>query len=229
MVSLEQIHALEARVEKAVLLIEKLRKENAELEQRLVEASRSEESLREAYSKLESNSAGSLESAKLSESRLLELQAALAEAEEKHIAAELRASEIESKVAAETAACRERALIAEQKASELETKAEQLRHEQSRIEEGLTHALEKLDAFEDLVMGISLSETASPIDQLPGDEKVEAAEQSPSAPAPQEEPFRDSGFAGSPGQADSSGAGTVSDSAGADGKRDGFEHEFDIF
>ncbi len=47
MVSLEQIRALEARVEKAVLLIEKLRKENAELEQRLVEAGRTVREWRE--------------------------------------------------------------------------------------------------------------------------------------------------------------------------------------
>ena len=136
MVSLEQIRALEARVEKAVLLIEKLRKENADLEQRLIEASRGEERLREVEQKV-------------------------AIAELKATEAEKRAAELANTaqtLEAENASLRERTAGAEQKAAELETRAEQLRHEQGRIEEGLAHALEKLDAFEDLVMGISLSD-----------------------------------------------------------------------
>ncbi len=136
MVSLEQIRALEARVEKAVLLIEKLRKENADLEQRLIETSRGEERQREIEQKL----------------AVAELKAA--EAEERAAASEKAAQALE----AENSSLRERTASAEQKAADLETKAEQLRHEQGRIEEGLAHALEKLDAFEDLVMGISLSD-----------------------------------------------------------------------
>ncbi len=75
--------------------------------------------------------------------------------------AEKRAAELANTaqtLEAENASLRERTAGAEQKAAELETRAEQLRHEQGRIEEGLAHALEKLDAFEDLVMGISLSD-----------------------------------------------------------------------
>ncbi|MBL8967167.1 MAG: cell division protein ZapB [Spirochaetaceae bacterium] len=41
---------------------------------------------------------------------------------------------------------------AESRAAELEAAAETFRHDQARIEEGIVHALEKLDAFEDLVV-----------------------------------------------------------------------------
>ncbi|MDD3981656.1 MAG: hypothetical protein RBT72_04195 [Spirochaetia bacterium] len=149
MVSLEQIRALEARVEKAVLLIEKLRKENAELEQRLVEASQGEGLLRET------------------EEKIIAAERKVAEAEDRAAASDRKAQAAE----AENAVLRERTAQAEQKAAEslarateFEAKAEQLRHEQSRIEEGLSRALDKLDAFEDLVMGISLSETAPVVD-----------------------------------------------------------------
>jgi DNA repair exonuclease SbcCD ATPase subunit len=214
MVSLEQIHALEARVEKAVLLIEKLRKENAELEQRLVEASLGDERLREAEQKY---SAAALKAT---------------EADERAAALDKKAQAAE----AENTALRERVAQAEQKAvefeakaAEFEAKAEQLKHEQSRIEEGLSHALDKLDAFEDLVMGISLSETTHADASLPGDEKVEAVELSPSAPVSQEEPFRNS--ENSSPEVDGDTAGTKPD--GADEsfglRRGGPENELDIF
>jgi len=194
MVSLEQIRALEARVEKAVLLIEKLRKENAELEQRLVEASQGEERLREA------------------EQKVTAAELKIAQVEERAAALDKKAQDAE----AENSALRNRAALAEQKADEFQAKAaecearaEQLRHEQSRIEEGLSHALDKLDAFEDLVMGISLSETARTDGSQPGDDKVEAAELSPSALKSQEEPFRSTGVSSA--------------------EKNGTEHEFDIF
>lgn len=176
MVSLEQIRALEARVEKAVVLIDKLRRENAELEQRLIEASRSGEQVKAAYAELERKTADSARMASDSETRIAEL------------AEKLKAAE------SENGNYRERALAAEQRSSELEAKAEELHREQARIEEGLDHALQKLDAFEDLVMGISAGSAAAPGESaLPGDEKVEVVEQSPSTPDPQETPFPVSG------------------------------------
>lgn len=155
MVSLEQIRALEARVEKAVGLIDKLRKENAELDQKLVESSRAEEQAKAAFSQLESTISS------------LERRALDAEAE--------------------TALYKEKALAAERRAVELEAKADEFRREQSRIEEGLASALTKLDAFEDFVMGIKTEA------KEPGDEKVEAIEESPSIPEPQTDPFPGAG------------------------------------
>ena len=166
MVSLEQIRALEARVEKAVMLIDKLRRENAELEQRLVEASRSADEAKAAYAELESRSAASLKMTSDTEAMIEGLNAKLQSAE------------------AESASCRARAIAAEQKSFDLESKAEEFKREQSRIEEGLTHALQKLDAFEDLVMGISVGEA-----HAEGDEKVEAVAMSPATSASQPSPF----------------------------------------
>lgn len=223
MVSLEQIRALEARVEKAVTLIEKLRKENAALEQNLMEASRSEEQTKAAYSELERKAGASVRQASESAAKIEELEARVKESEQKAKDAELRAAESEDKAAAlerkaqaaesEAAVYRERALAAEHRAGELEARAEDLKKEQSRIEEGLVHALDKLDAFEDMVMGITPAASgdapdsaelgaAVPADssdlgpagaanpnQTAGDEKVEAAEESPSAPVSQADPF----------------------------------------
>jgi chromosome segregation ATPase len=217
MVSLEQIRALEARVEKAVVLIDKLRRENAELEQRLIEASRSDEQVKLAYSELERKTAISIRMASESEARVDALGVRLKEADDKTKAAELKAAEAEEKAAvlerktlaaeAENAAYRDRALAAEQKSADLESKAEELKREQSRIEEGLTHALQKLDAFEDLVMGISVGNAGANAEGVAnvntegvnkvsvneaadtGDEKVEAVELSPATLAPQASPF----------------------------------------
>lgn len=85
MISVEQIRALEGRVEKALAYIASLKTENADLKRKLE----------------------------------------LAEGE-------LRRSA--------------------QRAAELEAAAEAFRRDQARIEEGIIHALEKLDAFEDLVI-----------------------------------------------------------------------------
>jgi len=191
MVTLEQIRALEARVEKAVALIDKLRKENAELEQRLVEASRSDEQVKSAYSELERKTSASIQSASESADRIEDLAMKLAEAEERAAALDRKAQAAE----AENATYRDRALAAEHRSADLESKAEELRHEQSRIEEGLTHALEKLDAFEDLVMGISVGNSngnsAGIADgkQTAGEIKVEAVEDSSSTLASQASPF----------------------------------------
>ncbi|HWR11450.1 MAG TPA: hypothetical protein VN445_06490 [Rectinemataceae bacterium] len=227
--SLEQIRALEARVEKAVVLIDKLRRENAELEQRLIEASRSEEQVKAAYSELERKTAASVRMASESEAMTADLSARLKAAEEKAAGAELKAAEADERAAvmerkaqaaeAENASYRDRALAAERKSFDLESKAEELKREQSRIEEGLTHALQKLDAFEDMVMGISVGNAdtgAAVIDEAfnAGEEKVEAVDQSPTAPEPQESPFLGASFRGERLSGDSSQAD---------------DHELDIF
>jgi chromosome segregation ATPase len=227
MVSLEQIRALEARVEKAVVLIDKLRRENAELEQRLIEASRSEEQVKAAYSELERKTQTSIRLASNSEARIGELANRLQEAEEKAKSAELKAAEADERAAAmerkaqaaeaENTAYRERALAAEHKSADLEAKAEELRREQSRIEDGLAHALQKLDAFEDLVMGISVGNADTTIgDEASdaGEEKAETVEQSPAVPEPQESPFPGASFRDEQLPGDSS---------------HGDEHELDIF
>lgn len=200
MVSIEQIRALEARVEKAVVLIDKLRKENAELEQRLIEASRSEEQTKAAFSELERKSAVSVRTASEAVARLDDVTGKAKEAEDRAKDAELRAAEAEERAAAldrkaqaaeaEISAYRDRALAAEHRSAELESRAEELKKEQSRIEEGLVHALEKLDAFEDLVMGISVgNESASNESQATGDVKVEAVDESPSTLESQDDTF----------------------------------------
>jgi chromosome segregation ATPase len=85
MISVEQVHALEERVEKAVAYISELKQENAGLRRELEGA----------------------------------------------------------RLAAEKSAAR---------AAELESAAEAFRRDQASIEEGIVHALRKLDAFEDLVL-----------------------------------------------------------------------------
>jgi len=229
MVSLEQIRALEARVEKAVVLIDKLRRENAGLEQRLIEASRSEEQVKTAYFELESRTAAASRMTSESEARLSELGAGLKVAEDKARDAELKAAEAEERAAV----LERRALAAEHKASELESKAEEIKREQSRIEEGLTHALQKLDAFEDLVMGISVGNAGVNAESLEsvleeakagGDEMAEAVEESLPALEPQDSPFLGAPSTGGPFSGEPF-RGT--DSQGDSSRGD--EHELDIF
>jgi len=113
-ISLEQVHALEARVEKAVSYIATLRGENAELRRHAEE----------------------------DKSFIDEASAELEAAESARGAAEARVAELERKVA-ET----------EAKAAELAARIDEYRRDQARIEEGIVHALEKLDSFEDLILG----------------------------------------------------------------------------
>jgi chromosome segregation ATPase len=120
MLSLEQVRALEERVERAVAYIGSLREENAELKRRLAEA--------EAFSDEASTELGEAESARdAALARILELETAFAEAETRAAGAvsTLRAAE---------------------------ERAEEFRRDQARIEEGIVHALQKLDAFEDLIL-----------------------------------------------------------------------------
>jgi FtsZ-binding cell division protein ZapB len=103
MISVEQVRALEERVEKAIAYIASLKSENAELRR--------------------------------------DLESAKAEAAEAAKAASRAASEAASDAAAAAA-----------RIAELESAAESYRHDQASIEEGIIHALKKLDAFEDLVL-----------------------------------------------------------------------------
>jgi len=134
MISLEQVRTLEDRVEKAVAYIASLRAEAAELERRLAEAT---SFIDEAASEL----AASEEKAVQAESR--------AEAAEAQRQAEaLRIREIESRLQDMA----ERVAAAETRSAELNARAEEYRKDQAKIEEGIVHALEKLDSFEDLVL-----------------------------------------------------------------------------
>jgi len=127
-VSLEQVRALESRVEKAVSYIAALRTENAELRRRVEDE---QSFIDEAAAELETG-----ESARAAaESRAAELERALAEAEARFAEAETRFAE------------------AEARASELAGRIEEYKRDQGRIEEGIVHALEKLDSFEDLILG----------------------------------------------------------------------------
>jgi chromosome segregation ATPase len=92
MLNLEQIRALESRVEKAVVLITKLRQENADLEARLADVLRSAELLKNQKEELERQLAAQTRAANESSSRLEGLIARAKEAEEKAANAELKAA-----------------------------------------------------------------------------------------------------------------------------------------
>jgi chromosome segregation ATPase len=166
MLNLEQVRALEARVEKAVILVTRLRQENADLERRLADAARAEDLLKNQNADLERQLAAQSRSVNENASRLESLLNRVKEAEEIAAKAELRAAESEERAAAmerkaqaaddETAHYRERALTAERRVAELESKSEELKAEQERIEQGLVQALTKLDSFEDMVLEMSL-------------------------------------------------------------------------
>jgi FtsZ-binding cell division protein ZapB len=109
MISVEQVRALEERVEKAVAFIAALKHENSELREELDVARQ-------------------------------ELAKALS------------------------------------RASELEAAAEAYRRDQASIEEGIVHALRKLDAFEDLVLKAGEARTRPEPEALPQREEPRAAE-----------------------------------------------------
>ncbi len=156
MISLEQIRALEARVEKAVVLIRELRGENEGLARRLAEAQSRQGAAESRSAELEAR-------VEVLARREAEGQTALQAAEARASAFEARTAVAEAKIPelsarlsereARAIALEEKAARAEARAFELENRAEELRREQARIEEGIVHALEKLDAFEDLVLG----------------------------------------------------------------------------
>lgn len=176
MLNLEQIRALEARVEKAVVLITKLRQENADQERRLADVSKTEELLRNQKAELERQLAAQTRIATESGARLEALMTRVKEAEERAAQAELKAADAEERAAAmerkaqaaedEVAHYRDRALTAERRVADLESKAEELKAEQERIEQGLVQALSKLDSFEDMVLEMSFG--ASPASLIQG-------------------------------------------------------------
>ncbi|TXT45655.1 MAG: hypothetical protein FD137_1369 [Spirochaetes bacterium] len=170
MVKLEQIRALEARVEKAVVLIDKLRKENAELEQRLLEAAGSQESLAAENVELRR---------KIDTLPAVDLSGKLAQAEAMYEAESIKSASL----AERCAELEGRLAAAEAKASELEASAEEFRTEQLRIEEGLSHALSKLDAFEDMVMGISTPVAEAEGQKASGSAPASMEDDSPEAAA----------------------------------------------
>lgn len=217
MVSLEQIRALEARVEKAVGLIDRLRKDNIGLEQRLAEAERGAATARADRDGFERRAEAAALAAQEAAARYDAVASQLRDMEDRIAEADLKAEDALERAAiserkaqaagAELAAWQDRAAAAERRASELESRAEDLRREQGRIEDGLVSALAKLDAFEDLVMGRphgadAMAPTApdagtlaDPSTQegigfaLEGDAKEKAADEPPSAPATQASTF----------------------------------------
>lgn len=161
MISLDQIRALEGRIEKAVALIQELRSENGVLVKRLVDTgsqlSRSESRAADLESRLQSVTvaeAAVRDELSATEARLAatEARAALAEAKTVELAREneVRAASIRE--------LEEKAADSDFRVLELEDRAEELRREQLRIEEGITAALGRLDEFEDLALDADLNE-----------------------------------------------------------------------
>lgn len=190
MLNLEQIRALEARVEKAVVLITKLRQENADLERRLADAGKTEDLFKSQNAELERQCTAQARAVSENSTRLESLAARAKEAEESAAQAALKAAESEERAAAmerkaqaaddEIAHYRERALTAERRVAELESKAEELKAEQERIEQGLVQALSKLDSFEDMVLEMSYG--TSPV---AGSLSAQSAEPSTAANEPE--------------------------------------------
>lgn len=173
MLSLEQVRALEDRVEKAVSYIAALRAENSELERRLSEdKSLIDSALAEAEAK-----------AATFQSRLAEAEAKASEAIAARDAALSRVREFEARIADMA----ERVAAAEARAAELGARAEEYRKEQARIEEGIIHALEKLDSFEDLVLSRPVAPESEPEQTSHADRAEEssgiAVKTPPKAPA----------------------------------------------
>ena len=70
--------------------------------------------------------------------------------------------------------------VDEIKAGARKARAEEYRKDQAKIEEGIVHALEKLDSFEDLVLGQASSR---PVKGAVSEEAVEAAAKLEDSPA----------------------------------------------
>ena len=162
MISLEQVRTLEDRVERAVAYIASLRKDAVELERRLAEAgSFIDEAANELAASEERGAAA-------------ERRADAAEALRLEEAGRIR--EMESRLADMA----ERVAAAETWSAELNARAEEYRKDQAKIEEGIVHALEKLDSFEDLVLGQASSR---PIQGAVSEEAVEATDKLEVSPA----------------------------------------------
>lgn len=174
MISLEQVRALEGRVEKAVAYIASLRGEAAELTRRLAEA---QSFIDDAANEL----AASEEKASVAERRA-EAADAMRQAEAGHI------REIESRLSDMA----ERVAAAETRAAELNARAEEYRRDQAKIEEGIIHALEKLDSFEDLVLSQAAASEEKPAPA------AQAVDEGPAADAEAEVPAAVDGAADAP-------------------------------
>lgn len=191
MLSLEQVRALEDRVEKAVAYIATIREENAELRRRLGEAEARNGENQSFIDEAAEELAAAEEKANAAEAAAVEARAASATAEAARQAAESRAEAAASRSGQLEAHFREletkaldlanRAEAAEAKAAEFASRVEEYRRDQSRIEEGIVHALEKLDTFEDLI----LSQAGTPSSEQPAtqEQPPEASIAVKSAPA----------------------------------------------
>lgn len=157
MISVEQVRALEERVERAVSYIAALRSEKSSLADRL---ERAEAALEAAETQAAERQAKAAELG----ARIESLEGLLESSSAKVAEAQARAAEAAAR--AEEAAAR--ADEAAARAAELEAAAEAFRSEQGRIEEGIVHALRKLDAFEDLVlMADAAGRVAPPAESAP--------------------------------------------------------------
>jgi chromosome segregation ATPase len=155
-ISLEQVRVLEDRVEKAVAYIASLRGETAELGRRLAETQSFIDEAADELAVAEEQTLAAIKRAAAANEKA-------AAADEKIAAAEKRAEEAESLRLTEAGRIREfesrladmaeRVAAAETRAAELNARAEEYRKDQAKIEEGIVHALEKLDSFEDAVLG----------------------------------------------------------------------------
>jgi len=125
----------------------------------------------------------------------------------------------------EIAHYRERALTAERRVAELEAKAEALKAEQDRIEQGLMQALSKLDSFEDMVLEMSTGTSA-----IEGASQVsEAADAQADAILQFQGLSEDDASHEGGGEAEESDEQTQPDSSSHDAPFQGGEHELDIF
>ncbi len=162
MLSLEQVRALEDRVERAVAYIASIREENTELHRRLglSEARYAEtqsfiDEAAEELAAIEEKAKGAVAEAASYKARLEAAAEHSAQLEARFVDLEARSRELGERAAAAEARAAEadrRARGAEAASADLETRIETYRSDQSRIEEGIVHALEKLDAFEDLIL-----------------------------------------------------------------------------
>jgi chromosome segregation ATPase len=168
-ISLEQVRALEDRVEKTVAYITSLRGENAELGRRLAET---QAFIDEAADEL----AVAEERVHAAEKRA-DTSEALRQAEEGRI------REFESRLADMA----ERVAAAETRAAELNSRAEDFRKDQAKIEEGIVHALEKLDSFEDFVLGQAGAAEEKVVEKASADPVAETSAGTAAIPAKDQE------------------------------------------
>jgi hypothetical protein len=183
MINLDQIRALEGRIEKAVALIKELRSAKASLASELSETqgwlAASEKRGAELESRIEvlsAKEAQHLETLRASGERLAVSEARAALAEAKIVDLENRLAQSD----AEVAKLQEKAADSEYRILELEEKTEEFRIEQQRIEESITSALGKLDAFEDLLAEKDRDAVADPVwDESPPEAPLPADADAP--------------------------------------------------